>query len=281
MSKPDNSLVAARLAAEHSTDRVQERNRLWWEQLPMTYVDWDAADRALQGVDAFRQLFDYVRTTGPFLHRWFARQDFSGLRLLDLGCGSGVFSSLLAERGGSVTAVDLTEAAVRMARETADRTGASVAIARMDAEKLAFGDGTFDFVYSWGVLHHTGDMESAVAEAARVLKPGGRGIMMVYHRHSVVYYGLGLFWLLVKGKLLLGHTFRTATDFYTDGFYHRYLSRPELAAQLARHGLSVVRMHVTQYKKRILPFLPASIDEWMKARFGMCLIAEFTRPMTS
>lgn len=281
MTPPDNSLIAARLAAEHSTDRVQERNRLWWERLPMTYVDWNTADRALRGADAFRHLFDYVRATGPFLHAWFAKQDFSGLRVLDLGCGSGVFSSLLAQRGGEVTAIDLTEAAVRMARETADRTGASVAIARMDAEKLAFADGTFDFVYSWGVLHHSGDMTSAVAEAARALRPGGRGIMMVYHRHSVVYYGLGLFWLLAKGKIFRGHTFRTATDFFTDGFYHRYLSRSELAKLLAQQGLSVARIVVTQYKKPILPFLPASVDEWMKARFGMCLIAEFARPATS
>lgn len=245
----------------------------------MTYVDWNATDRTLRGPEMFRQLLEYVRTNGPFLHRWFSEQSFSGLRVLDLGCGSGIFSALLTERGGTVTSIDLTEAAVRTARETSDWTGQPFAIARMDAEKLAFAEGSFDFIYSWGVLHHTRDMEKAVAEAARMLRPGGRGIMMVYHRRSVVYYGLGLFWLIAKGKILSGNTFQSATDFYTDGFYHRYLTRKELATMLARQGLSVTRLHVTQYKKPILPFLPAFVDEWMKARFGMCLIAEFARPI--
>lgn len=278
MTDLDNTLVTARHAAERDTAHTQERNRLWWEQMPMTYVDWNKADRALRTPEDYRRLPEYVLSLGPFLTAWFAAHDFTGQRVLDLGCGSGVFSSLLARKGGQVTAIDLTEAGVKIAAKVTAAQNVEVAIARMDAEKLAFRDAVFDFVYSWGVLHHTGNMDASIGELARILRPGGRGMMMVYHRDSVVYYGLGLFWLLAKGKIFRGHSLRTATNFYTDGYYHRYLTRAELARLLARHGLAVTRTHVTQYRKPILPFLPASLDTWLKGRFGMCLVAEFEKP---
>jgi SAM-dependent methyltransferase len=56
-----------------------------------------------------------------------------------------------------------------------------------DAENLDFPDESFDVVYSHGVLHHTPDMDAAVHEIHRVLKPGGRAIVMLYHRGSYNY----------------------------------------------------------------------------------------------
>ena len=125
----------------------------------MTYVDWNKADRALHTPEDYRRLPEYVLSLGPFLTTWFAAHDFTGRRVLDLGYGSGVFSSLLARKGGQVTAVDLTEAGVKMAAEVAAAQNVAVSIARMDAEKLAFRDAVFDFVHSWGVLHNTGNSD--------------------------------------------------------------------------------------------------------------------------
>jgi ubiquinone/menaquinone biosynthesis C-methylase UbiE len=278
MTNPDNTLISARRSAENATGLAQERNRLWWEQMPMTYVDWDKSDRALRGAEAYQRLPEYVLSLSPFLTAWFGAHEFGGQRVLDLGCGSGVFSTLLARKGGRVTAVDLTEAGVRMAAQTAKEQNIALEVVRADAEKLSFRDAAFDFIYSWGVLHHTGNMEASIGEVGRVLKPGGRGIMMVYHRRSIAYYGHGLFWLLAKGKIFRGYTLRTATDFYTDGYHHRYLTGGELVAMLGRHGLRTTAVHVTQYTKSILPFIPDALDVWLKARFGMCLVAEFTKP---
>src|SRR2546425_890045 len=75
------------------------------------------------------------------------------------------------------------------------------------AARLPFDDGTFDRVYSWGVLHHTPDTARAVREAVRVLAPGGRLCVMLYARHSWVAYGL---W--VKHALLTGRPSRSLAD---------------------------------------------------------------------
>jgi ubiquinone/menaquinone biosynthesis C-methylase UbiE len=277
MSEPETPFVAARRDAEAATADAQERNRRWWERMPMTYVAWEARDRRLDGSERHRDMVGSLLDGSPFLRAWFAVRDFAGQRLLDLGCGAGAFACLLARKGARVIAIDLTEAAVRNARRTGEATGDIYAVARVDAERMAFPDATFDFVFSWGVLHHTRNMDTAIGEMARVLKAGSRGLMMVYHRRSLVYYGLGLYWLLVKGKIFTGHTLRSATDFYTDGYYHRYLTGAELADVLRRKGLRVERLTVTQYEKKLLPFLPSFADDWLKSRFGMCLVAEFSK----
>ncbi len=255
----------------------QGRNRNWWEAKPMTYADWASADREPSTDEEFLALEAYVERTGPWLKTWFEANKFDGLRCLDLGSGSGIFSTKIGRRGGNVTAIDLTEAGVALTRKMARFFGCDVAPVRGDAEHSPFADAVFDYVFSWGVLHHTHDMNTALKEVGRILRPGGRGMMMVYHRASVVYYVHGLYWLVAKGKIFQGHSLNSVQDFYTDGFYHRYLTRKELAAALSHGGLRVVRFHVTQYEKPILPGIPGWLDGWLKSNFGMCLIAEFER----
>jgi len=73
-----------------------------------------------------------------------------------------------------------------------------------DAERLPLPDNSFDFVYSNGVLHHTPKTEQTIGEVYRVLKPSGKAIIMLYAKHSLLYW-LNLFF--VKG-ILLGNIFR-------------------------------------------------------------------------
>jgi ubiquinone/menaquinone biosynthesis C-methylase UbiE len=73
---------------------------------------------------------------------------------------------------------------------------------RADAENLPFDDGTFDLVYSWGVLHHTPDTSAAFAEALRVLKPGGTIKAMVYHTPSWTGWMLWAIHGLLRGRPL-------------------------------------------------------------------------------
>lgn len=107
-------------------------------------------------------------------------------RLLEVGSGIGVDSIQLARCGFDVTAVDLTSNAIRVARQFAEHRGVAVNFRLGNAEGLDFPDESFDAVYSFGVLHHTPDIDRAVAEVRRVLRPGGTAYVMLYHRNSLV-----------------------------------------------------------------------------------------------
>ncbi len=278
MSEKKNPFIGTSQKVDVDTVDPQERNRLWWERMPMTYAEWDEEQRLPEGEGDLVHLEEHVLAGSPYLRGHLDFAGFKGKRVLDLGCGSGIFSCLFAKGGAQAVAVDLTETATSLGRQTADAHGVDLMIARMDAEKLAFQNAAFDYVYSWGVLHHTNRMEDALAELGRVLKPGGTGLVMVYHRHSLVYCLHGLFWLLLRGKIFQGHGLNSVQDFYTDGYYHRYLSRKEFAAAFKSAGLNPVRLLVTQYEKKLLPWTPAWFDRYLKSRFGMCLVAEVENP---
>ena len=110
-----------------------------------------------------------------------------GLRILEIGCGLGTDGAQFAKADAYYTGIDLTEAAIDLARKRFEYSGLPGEFRIADAENLDFADESFDLVYSHGVLHHTPDTARAVQEIHRVLKPGGRAIVMLYHRGSYNY----------------------------------------------------------------------------------------------
>lgn len=110
-----------------------------------------------------------------------------GLRVLEIGCGLGTDGAQFARAGADYTGIDLTEAAIELAQTRFEVSGLTGEFRVADAENLDFADNSFDLVYSHGVLHHTPDTARAIAEVHRVLKPGGRAVVMLYHRGSYNY----------------------------------------------------------------------------------------------
>ncbi len=139
-----------------------------------------ASDSYFQEIEDRRYGYHY------HLRELFSRLAGSRGTLLEVGCGIGVDSIQLAKCGFDVTAVDLTENALAVAKEFAAQRGVRIDFRLGNAEGLDFPDGSFDVVYSFGVLHHTPDIERSVAEVRRVLEPGGTAYVMLYHRDSLV-----------------------------------------------------------------------------------------------
>jgi len=94
------------------------------------------------------------------------------LRILDAGCGPGTYGIMLAQEGNKVTGVEISPKAVEVANERAKGKGVNFSASIGDLEKLSFEDNSFDVCFCGWVLHHFPDMDTAVAELYRVLKPG-------------------------------------------------------------------------------------------------------------
>ncbi|HOD39100.1 MAG TPA: class I SAM-dependent methyltransferase, partial [Candidatus Wallbacteria bacterium] len=109
-----------------------------------------------------------------------------GLSFLDAGSGSGLFSLAARKQGASVTSFDYDPQSVECTRELkrlyfdGDGDWKIEQGSVLDRDYLG-GLGAFNIVYSWGVLHHTGDMWSALANMAPLVKPGGKLYIAIYN----------------------------------------------------------------------------------------------------
>lgn len=93
-----------------------------------------------------------------------------GRKALEIGCGTGIFTAMIARRGADITAVDLSPELTERART--GNPAPNVRFLVMNVERLEFPDNTFDCVYGSSVLHHL-NLPKALPEMLRVLRPGG------------------------------------------------------------------------------------------------------------
>ena len=124
----------------------------------------------------------------PWMHEVMEFERHAGERVLEIGGGMGTDLLQFARHGAIVTDLDLSAGHLDLARRNFELRGVKGEFVLHDAERLPFDDNAFDLVYSNGVLHHTPNTKSVVREIYRVLKPGGRVIVMVYAENSLHYW---------------------------------------------------------------------------------------------
>jgi ubiquinone/menaquinone biosynthesis C-methylase UbiE/glycosyltransferase involved in cell wall biosynthesis len=107
--------------------------------------------------------------------------------ILDAGAGTAEYSIHFAKLGYRVVAVDISEAVLEMAAEEINKEGFanSIHLKSEDIINFAFDDESFDYIYCWGVLMHIPEIEKAIKELSRILKPGGKMIISVSNKFSI------------------------------------------------------------------------------------------------
>jgi ubiquinone/menaquinone biosynthesis C-methylase UbiE len=191
----------SRTASIDTGDEYKDRVQDQWNQNPVG--SQHARESQPHTLDWFLEVERHrYGVYAPWMPDVMEFSQHAGHDLLEIGGGMGTDLAQFARHGARVTDLDLAAGHLKLAEENFRLRGLAGNFIHHDAELLPFPDGSFDLVYSNGVLHHTPNTATVVREIHRVLRPGGRAIVMLYAEHSL-YYWRKLVWRSgVKGRLL-------------------------------------------------------------------------------
>jgi SAM-dependent methyltransferase len=193
--RADPQANATTTALDKASQRELDRhNQQFWDELCGSSLArslgiTDASTASLLRFDgAYLSFYPYLAA--------YVDDDLEGKRVLEIGLGYGTLGQLLASRRCRYVGLDLAAGPVEMMRSRVAWQGAGLdaTALRGAAQALPFAEASFDQVYSIGCLHHCGNLAGAIDEVYRVLVPGGKAVVMLYHRHSFRQ----LVWLPVK-----------------------------------------------------------------------------------
>lgn len=165
-------------------DRVDQQNAEFWNELCGTGLAksigiTDHSPASLRRFDqAYLEIYPYL---APFLRI----PELRGKRVLEVGLGYGTVSQLIAESGADYVGMDLAPNPVGIVQHRLRMIGSDGGAVVGNVLCCPFRAESFDTVVTIGCLHHTGNLERAVHELWRLLRPGGVALVMLYNRYSL------------------------------------------------------------------------------------------------
>lgn len=245
-----------------------------------------------------REYFDEVEARKYFVEPHiplFAQfERWQGKKVLEIGCGIGTDTMNFARAGATVTAVDLSDESLQVARKRAEVFGLEDRITFIQANGERLSEyvpvETYDLVYSFGVIHHTPNPENVIREIHKYMGPQSEFKMMVYNRYSwkvlwiLLKYGKGAFWNLdeLVAKYSEAQTGCPVTFTYSHKSVKNLLQRLTITRTMVDHifPYSIPSYKRHEYKKvwyfSMLPKLGFRILE-KTAGWHMCINAKLYR----
>ena len=224
---------AQRLAADTRGASLEAMVRAYWAMTPATGAA--QAERFIAHVlSAAARSVEWLEALGS------ASGNSAG-PWLDVGTGTGDLATAAAQRGVTMTAIDVAMRWLVVARRRAELAGADVRFVCCNAEALPFPDATFTRVVSLGTLEHCTDAAQALAEARRVLSRGGDVRLRTVNRYSILpephvgVWGVGYVPRRFADRYV---RWRTGQRYE----HHRPLSPREVTRGLSRAGFRAVRV---------------------------------------
>ncbi|MDA9272020.1 class I SAM-dependent methyltransferase [bacterium] len=163
---------------------IDQKNSTFWDELCGTQLAKslgvvDSSQESLAKFDSF--YLNYY----PYLKKYLCLDELNGKNVLEVGLGYGTVSQLLALSGATYHGLDIAPNAVGMVNHRLQQHHLEGDVRVNSMLTCPFPDDYFDYVFSIGCFHHTGDMQACVNQTRRILKPGGKAIIMVYNQFSL------------------------------------------------------------------------------------------------
>jgi ubiquinone/menaquinone biosynthesis C-methylase UbiE len=249
----------------------QESNKSFWEANPMRY-DWNMGIEKQEGTSDFfeeidKRFFSAIKDIMPWEKIPFDNiipfDDLNNMNVLEIGVGNGSHAGLISKYAKNYTGIDLTDYAVKMTKRRLSLLNQTGNIIQMDAEKIDLPDSSIDFIWSWGVIHHTSNTLNVIKEIERILKPGGQAIIMVYHRSWWSYYFTGIFIRgILCGDFIKYKTLSRIVQASTDGALARYYTKRSWKKFISNH-LKIVVTNFSGNKADLIPLPPSKYKNFL------------------
>lgn len=231
----------------------------------------------------FDAIEQYRYTIEPEIFAFAQFSRFHGKKVLEVGIGAGTDFVQWIRSGAQAHGVDLTQEAIENTQKRLELYGLQAQeIQVADAEHLPYQDNFFDLVYSWGVIHHSPDMEQCLREIIRVTKPSGKIKIMIYNKHSLFAFYQYLRFGLCKGKpfskwdaILYNHQESIGTKAYTIGQARALLASYQVDIRLLQ--ANVTKHDLLWYKgryARAAAYILACILGWHRVGWFMTIELE-------
>lgn len=261
------------------------KNYSFWSRNPMTYVDFkkNIFERLPKTKKEFTRINKELVRSNPDFLEIISRlnKKIKNKIILDLGMGFGSSSIILSKYAKKVFSIDLTKIATTNAKRNIKINKIkNVSIRQMDAEQLSFNNDSFDFIFSWGVIHHSNNPEIILKKMKQKLKKNGASFIMVYNFYSFRYIFLSLYHLFIKGHFFRGYNFTTIGKKFTDGYYNKHYRSSEMKKLLKKIGYKNIKISVGHHKGRIIPFVKSHdsyLARFLSRYYGYFLYAYFEK----
>ncbi len=215
-------------------------------------------------------------------------------KVLEIGCGLGSHSEIFARRGAKIFSIDLSKTSVDFTTRRFRIQGLEGDIRQADCENLPFQDNYFDYVWSWGVIHHTTNTELAALEIQRVLKKGGKCDIMIYNNNSLYkYLNVYLRYGLLRLKFFQNMSKQELKNKYTDGKeiggspLSKYYSKKQFIKLFPNLKLTNIRCYEQKnffsfwvpkkYKSKFENFISDSLFTFIFKNIGFLMFANFIK----
>ncbi len=242
-----------------------------------------------------REYFDEVEArkhfVEPHIPAFAEFERWKGKKVLEIGCGLGTAMINFARSGAQVTAVDLSDESLKLAKQRAEvyDLGDRVSFYHGNAEELDqwLPPETYDLVYSFGVIHHTPHPENVIDQIRSYVKPGSTVKIMVYYRYSwkvlwiLLTYGKGQFWRI--NELVACYSEAQAgcpiTYVYSKREARELLQGFEIVDMQVDHIFPYYIPDYKQYqytKEWYFRWMPQPLFRWLEKNFGwhLCITAQ-------
>ncbi len=266
----------------HNNLSIKEATKSVWGASP---AGSSYAKEYAKGTKEFFQTALNKRSTEecPWLNEIVNFKQFKNKEVLEIGCGVGFDAYQFCKYGALYTGIDITPENPLLTKKHLAFYDYHPQAYEMDTEQLSLNNGTYDFVYSFGVLHHTPNFEKAIKNIYHALKDDGEAQIIVYHKHSIFYViSLALCdWLFTKKVFTMTLQERLSLIEYTTSSAKplvRVYSKKELHRLLKKAGFRIIQTDIRKLIHEGLPyirfisksfkFIPKSWLNFLGKRFG-------------